>query len=100
MMGIDDLFCLEKKKKLGSLDIPDLNCIFEGDGKPVENWEEQKVFSINDLVWNGKRFDLGRWVFQSEFDFPYGDRPSMYAGESEVFAMGPNRVYEYPIKDR
>ena len=89
-VGIGGLLLLEKK--LGSLEIPDLDCIFEGEGEPIENGEEQKFISINNLGWNGKRFKLRRWEFQSEFDFPYGDRSWMYDGESEIFVMGPNRV--------
>ena len=77
-----------------------MNCTSEGEGEPIENREEQKFVSVNDLVWNEKRFDLRRSVFQSEFDFPYGDRSWMYDGKSEIFVMSPNRGYESPIRDK
>ena len=47
-VGVGEQLCPEKQ--LGSLGIPDLNCVSEGEGESGEGGKEQKTFSINDLV--------------------------------------------------
>ena len=47
---------------------PDLKSISKGEGQSGESWKEQKMFSIDDLVWNGQRRDPDRRVWSPPGD--------------------------------